>query len=77
MNLSDIYRNEGFAALKRLAAATGADPQYLRQCATNWRGKRPSPALAQRLIAVDPRITLDALYATPAPPAPAPKEQAA
>lgn len=63
MNLHDIYREEGFAGLKRLAEATGSHPQYLRQCATRWRGKRPSPDLAWRLIEADPRLTFEAIYA--------------
>lgn len=39
INLRDIYEQEGFASLKRLAKAAGINPQYLRQCATGWRGK--------------------------------------
>lgn len=68
MNLHDIYQEGGFAALRRLAEAAGTDPQYLRQCATGWRGKQPSPKLARRLIAAEPRLTLDALYSTLAHP---------
>ena len=62
MNLSDIYEEEGIEALKKLAKETGADLQYLRQCATNWKNKRPSPDLAAKLIQADPRITWDDLY---------------
>jgi hypothetical protein len=62
MNLSDIYKEGGFGALKRLAEITGNDPQYLRQIATGWRGKRPSPELAMRLIEADPRLTLAELF---------------
>ena len=65
MNPYDLYEEGGFPALKRLAEAAGTDPQYLRQCATPWRGKRPSPELAMRLIAAEPRLTLDDLYRTP------------
>ena len=75
MNLHDIYQLEGFAGLKRLAEATEADPQYLRQCATGWRGKRPSPTLAQRLIDADSRLTWEAMYRPSV--APAPQEHAA
>ena len=62
MNLKDLYDEGGFAALKRLAEKAGTDPQYLRQCATGWRGKRPSPPLAGRLIAAEPRLTYEDLY---------------
>lgn len=68
MNLHDIYQEGGFAALRRLAEATGSDPQYLWQCATRWRGKQPSLRLARALIAADPRLTLDAIYAASAHP---------
>lgn len=34
---------------RRLAVLTGASEGYLWQCATAWRGKRPSPALAQSI----------------------------
>jgi hypothetical protein len=61
MNLSDIYKTEGFAGLKRLAEMTGADPQYLRQCATGWRNKRPSPELADQLTLADPRLDFRSL----------------
>jgi hypothetical protein len=68
LSLRDIYQEGGFSALKRLAEASGADAQYLRQCATGWRGRQPSPRLAKRLIAADPRLSLEALYAVaPAP----------
>lgn len=62
MNLRDIYEDGGYAALRELAKKIGADPQYLRQCATGWKGKRPSPEMAAKLIEVDPRITWDDLY---------------
>ena len=35
--------------LAQLADATGADPQWLYQVATAWRGKRASYALAQAI----------------------------
>ena len=61
MNLSDIYKNEGIAGLRRLSDATGANLQYLRQCATGWRGKRPSPELAMRLVESDSRLNFKSL----------------
>lgn len=65
MNLNDIYIEEGFAGLKRLAAAAGTDPQYLRQCAIGWRNKRPSPELAMKLIEADGRLDFKALLLPP------------
>ena len=62
MNLQEIYEMEGRAGLQRLAEATGAHPQYLWQCATRWRGKRPSPGLALRLVEADQRLTLEDIY---------------
>ena len=62
MNLSDIYANEGLDSLKGLARKTGSDAQYLRQCATGWKNKRPSPELAAKLIVADKRITYNSLY---------------
>lgn len=63
MGLDDIYKSDGFVALKVLAEKVGADPQYLRQCATGWRGKKPSITLAKKLIAADQRLTLEGIYA--------------
>jgi hypothetical protein len=65
MNLLDIHRAEGLNGLRRLAHEAGTDATYLWQLATAWRGKKPSPDLAKRLIAADPRLTLDDLYADP------------
>ena len=64
MNLYDIYKTDGFAGLKELAEKVGSDPQYLRQCATSWRGKKPSILLAKKLIAADTRLTLEDIYAS-------------
>lgn len=77
MNLRELYDEGGFAALKRLAEAANTDPQYLRQCAKGWRGKRPSPDLALRLIAAEPRLTLEDLYGQAASAAGAKPPQAA
>lgn len=51
--------------MKRLGEATGADPQWLRQCATGWRGKRVSPELAEKLVDADPRLDFRALLRKP------------
>jgi len=44
---------------RRLAALTGASEGYLWQCATGWRGKRPSPALAQSIERESTKIAMD------------------
>lgn len=62
MNLYDLYELEGLQGLRRLAEKAGTDPQYLRQCATGWRNKKPSPPLAERLIEADPRLTWEDMY---------------
>ena len=88
MTLHDLYKEGGFQALKRLGERAGANPQYLHQCATRWHGKEPSPTLARRFRAAEPRLTWDGLYppldeASPAPgippalPAPAQAEERA
>lgn len=56
MTFADIYQREGKDYLMRMAAATGASPDYLRQIAYRWRGKRPSPELAQAMVDADPRL---------------------
>jgi hypothetical protein len=61
MNLEDFYKAEGFDGLRRLADAAGTDPQYLRQCATRWRNRRPSPELALRLVQADDRLDFQSL----------------
>lgn len=65
MNLNDIYQEGGFPALKLLAKKAGTDAQYLRQCATRWRGKRPSPELAWKLMDADSRLTWEDIYPRP------------
>ena len=60
MNLADVYRLEGRRGLNALAKKAGCNGKYLYQCATALRS--PSPRLAKRLISVDPRLSLDAIY---------------
>lgn len=64
MNLRDVYDEGGFAALRNLAEIVESNPRYLHQCAIGWRNKRPSPALAAKLIRADPRLTWEDLYAS-------------
>lgn len=75
MNLSDIHRLDGPAGLRRLADATGTIEKYLYQCATGR--KTPSPALAKALVAADPRLTLDDIYADVGAPVAATEREAA
>jgi hypothetical protein len=65
MNLHDLYQSGGVAALRKLADDADSDAQYLYQLATQWRGKRPSPNLARRLIEADDRLTLEELLFPP------------
>lgn len=67
MNLSDIYKAEGYESLKKLAEEVECNPQYLRQIATGYKGlqktpRRPSPELAAKLIKADSRLTYEDLY---------------
>lgn len=64
MDLSDLSPTER----AELAAKVGCNPKYLYQCATQWRGKRPSPELARTLVAADPRLTLEELLFPGEPP---------
>jgi hypothetical protein len=60
MNLKDIHEKEGRKALVRLADLVGCNPKYLEQLA---RGSRfPSPTLAFKLIAAEPRLKFESLY---------------
>jgi hypothetical protein len=60
MNLKDIHEKEGRQALVRIAGQVGCNPKYLEQIA---RGSRfPSPALAFKLIAAEPRLKFESLY---------------
>lgn len=57
--LADLYEKEGPSVFVRLHEATGANQKYLYQIASGVR--RPSPALARRLVQADPSLTLEAL----------------
>lgn len=60
MNLKKLYETEGMVALKSLAGKAGTDAKYLYQCAST--SKMPSPKLAFRLCAADPRLVFEDLY---------------
>lgn len=57
MDLSNLTTTERAA----LAERVGCSKKYLYQCATGWKGKRPSPDLAKALVEADPRLTLEEL----------------
>ncbi|MCU7839749.1 MAG: hypothetical protein KZQ94_10285 [Candidatus Thiodiazotropha sp. (ex Troendleina suluensis)] len=54
--------SEGYEGLKTLAKMAKTNPQYLRQCATEWNGKHPSPKLAAVLVVLDSRLTFADIY---------------
>ena len=58
-NLSDIYTKEGASVLGVLHEKTGANKKYLYQIAVGLR--KPSPALARKLVDADKRLTLEGL----------------
>ena len=55
-----IYETEGAAWLNQLAEAAGINRKYLYQCVTGRR--QPSPEYARRMIAADPRLSMDGIY---------------
>lgn len=57
--LFDIYKREGPSVLSALHEKTGANKKYLYQIAVGIR--RPSPALARKLVVADGRLTLEGL----------------
>lgn len=57
--LFDIYKREGPSVLRVLHEKTGANKKYLYQIAVGIR--RPSPALARKLVVADGRLTLEGL----------------
>lgn len=61
MNLADLYKAEGKQGLESLAKVAECSPAYLYQCAT-YR-KTPAPKFALKLIAHEPRLSLEDLYA--------------
>ena len=60
MNISDLYRDEGYGGLVKLATAADVNPKYLYQCATGRRGL--SRDMIARLLAADARLTLEAMF---------------
>ncbi|MFC6351257.1 hypothetical protein H7691_06605 [Stenotrophomonas sp. CW117] len=68
--ISDMARR------KALADACGTDPNYLWQIATGWRGKRASPAMAEKIERATAKlgpetVTKESVIFGPAPDAPA------
>lgn len=61
MNLHDLIENITVEEREALAKKVPTEPGYLWQLATQWRGKKPSLGLMQKLVAADPRLTLGEL----------------
>jgi len=59
MNLYDLYTQDGFKGLRRLADVVGMNPKYLYQCATGRR--TPSAEVAVKLVKADRRLTREDL----------------
>jgi hypothetical protein len=61
MNLHDLIEILTVEEREALAKKVPTDPGYLWQLARQWRGKKPSLGLMQKLVAADPRLTLGEL----------------
>lgn len=66
MDLTEIYKSEGFKGLSKLAEQADCNPKYLYQCATGR--KTPSTRLAKRLVECDSRLSFEALFGVQAKP---------
>lgn len=80
MKLSDLYPKLSTAERESLAEKAGTDAGYLWQISTQWRGKRPSLDLIQRLSTADRRLKVGDLVSEfagkPAPRQPTTTEAA-
>lgn len=74
MRLSNLYQSMSNDERDVLAQRAGTSPQYLRQLATRWRGRRPRLPLFTRLAKADPRLTMEDMLAEFNEPAPAQPE---
>ena len=76
MKLRDLYPTLKTEERESLARRADTDAGYLWQIATQWRGKRASLSMIQKLVAADSRLSLADLVgefterAVQAPPAP-------
>lgn len=58
MKLRDLYPTLTTEERESLAQRAESDAGYLWQIATQWRGKRASLAMIQKLVSADPRLSL-------------------
>lgn len=58
MDLRTLYQSLTVEEREALAKKVPTEAGYLWQLATQWRGKKPSLGLMQKLVAADPRLTL-------------------
>lgn len=63
MKLRDLYPTLSADERDALAKRAGTEPGYLWQIATQWRGKRASISMMQKLAAAEPRLHLNDLVA--------------
>lgn len=61
MNLETLVKSLTVEEREALAKKVPTDAGYLWQLATQWRGKKPSLGLLQKLVAADERLTLGEL----------------
>lgn len=59
MNLPTLFKILTPPEREALALACDASSEYLRMCANGWR--KPGPELCKRLVAQEPRLTLEDL----------------
>ncbi len=61
MNLHALITSMTVEEREALAKKVPTDPTYLWQLSKQWRGKKPSLGLMQKLVAADARLTLTEL----------------
>lgn len=61
MKLRDLYAKLSAEQRASLARSAETDPGYLWQIATQWRGKKASLSMMQKLVAADSRLSLQDL----------------
>lgn len=61
MRFDALYEQMSKSERDELAQKLDTDQGYLWQIATRWRGKRPSMDFMERLVEVEPRLTIGEL----------------